>query len=58
MGRKKLYTKRFLIGLDEIQAGNLQRMCAVLALSYSEAVSYLIDYYQLGLSEEVSCRNK
>lgn len=58
MGRKKLYTKRFLIGLDEIQAGNLQRMCAVLALTYSEAVSYLLDYYQLGNAEQTSCRNK
>ena len=58
MGRKKLYSKRFLIGLDEIQAGNLRRMCEVLALTYSEAVSYLIDYYQLGMAEEASFRNK
>lgn len=58
MGRRKLYTKRFLIGLDAIQAANLQRMCAVLALTYSEAVSYLLDYYQLGLDKETSCRNK
>ena len=58
MGRKKLYTKRFLIGLDAIQAGNLQRMCAGMALTYSEAVSYLLDYYQLGMAEEASCRNK
>lgn len=54
MGRKKIYTKRFLIGLDEIQAGNLRRMCEVLSLTYSEAVSYLIDYYQLGLGKEGS----
>lgn len=52
MGRKKLYTKRFLIGLDKIQAANLQRMCAGMALTYSEAVSYLIDYYQLGKGKE------
>ena len=58
MGRKKLYTKRFLIGLDKIQAGNLQRMCAGMALTYSEAVSYLLDYYELGKSEQTSCRNK
>lgn len=58
MGRKKLYTKRFLIGLDKIQAANLQRMCAVLALTYSEAVSYLLDYYQLGNGEEAIFRNK
>ena len=58
MGRRKLYTKRFLIGLDKIQAANLQRMCAGMALTYSEAVSYLIDYYQLGKNEAASCRNK
>lgn len=58
MGRKKLYTKRFLIGLDKIQAANLQRMCAVLALTYSEAVSYLLDYYQLGNGEKAIFRNK
>ena len=58
MGRKKLYTKRFLIGLDKIQAANLQRMCAGMALTYSEAVSYLIDYYQLGKNEAACCRNK
>lgn len=52
MGRRKLYTKRFLIGLDKIQAENLQRMCAGMALTYSEAVSYLIDYYQLGKGKE------
>lgn len=58
MGRKKLYAKRFLIGLDKIQAANLQRMCAGMALTYSEAVSYLLDYYQLGIAERTSCRNK
>lgn len=52
MGRRKLYTKRFLIGLDKIQAENLQRMCAGMALTYSEAVSYLIDYYQPGKGKE------
>lgn len=58
MGRIKLYTKRFLIGLDAIRAANLQRMCAALSLTYSEAISYLLDYYQLGLGEETSSRNK
>lgn len=58
MGRKKLYNKRLLIGLDAIQAANLQRMCAALALTYSEAVSYLLDYYQLGMAEKASFRNK
>ena len=58
MGRRKLYNKRLLIGLDAIQAGNLQRMCADMALTYSEAISYLLDYYQLGKTEEARCRNK
>lgn len=58
MGRKKLYSKRFLIGLDSIQAANLQRMCTVLAITYSEAVSYLLDYYELGMAEKASFRNK
>lgn len=51
MGRKRQYHKRFLIGLDAIQSANLQRMAACLALSYSEVVSYLMDYYQLGEAE-------
>ena len=58
MGRFKLYEKRFLIGLNKIQAENLQRMCTVMGLTYSEAVSYLMDYYQLGKNEEASSRNK
>lgn len=52
MGRFKLYTKRFLIGLDKIHSENLQHMCAVLGLTYSEAISYLLDYYQLGKGKE------
>lgn len=48
MGRKKLYAKRFLIGLDEIQANNLENMSKLMACSYSEVVSYLIVQYQLG----------
>lgn len=48
MGRKKIYKRRFLIGLDAIQSDNLVRMSQVLGLTYSEVVSYLMDYYQLG----------
>lgn len=51
MGRKKLYQKRFLIGLDAIQAANLMRMSCTLGLTYSEVVGYLMDYYQLGSGE-------
>lgn len=48
MGRKKRYDKRFLIGLDHVQARTLENMARVLGLTYSEVVSYLMDYYQLG----------
>lgn len=48
MGRRKLYNRRFLIGLDECQANTLVAMSHVLGLSYSEVVSFLMDYYQLG----------
>lgn len=51
MGRKKRYYKRYLIGLDVIQATTLEGMAAGLAMTYSEVVSYLMDYYQLGLNE-------
>lgn len=51
MGRKKQYHKRFLIGLDKIQATTLEGMAAGMALTYSEVISYLMDYYQLGLNE-------
>ena len=51
MGRKKRYHKRYLIGLDVIQAATLEGMAAGLALSYSEVVGYLMDYYQLGKNE-------
>lgn len=53
MGRKKRYYKRYLIGLDVIQAATLEGMAAGLALSYSEVVSYLMDYYQLGKNEPI-----
>lgn len=48
MGRRERYDKRFLIGLDHVQARALENMARVLGLSYSEVVSYLMDYYQLG----------
>ena len=48
MGRKKLYAKRFSIGLNKIQARNLENMSKLMASSYSEVVSYLMDSYQLG----------
>lgn len=47
MGRKKIYKKRYLIGLDEVQANNLEGMSKLLGLTYSEVVSMLMDYYQL-----------
>lgn len=48
MGRKRRVHKRFLIGLDLVQARTLENMARVLGLTYSEVVSYLMDYYQLG----------
>lgn len=48
MGRPKKYYKRFLIGLDKVQANTLEAMSKVLGLSYSDVVSYLMDVYQLG----------
>lgn len=51
MGRKKLYTKRFLIGLDKYQTEQLMSMSNLLGLTYSDIVSFLLDYYQLGKGE-------
>ena len=48
MGRQKKVHKRFLIGLDKVQAQTLKDMSNALGLTYSEVVSYLMDYYQLG----------
>lgn len=48
MGRKKLYHKRFSIGLNEVQAHTLEAMSNLMACSYSDVVSYLIVQYQLG----------
>lgn len=47
MGRKKVYERRFLIGLDRIQSQNLVDMSNVLGLTYSEVVSLLMKFYQL-----------
>lgn len=47
MGRKKVYERRFLIGLDRIQSQNLVDMSNALGLTYSEVVSLLIKFYQL-----------
>lgn len=47
MGRKKVYKRRFLIGLDDIQSQNLVDMSNALGLTYSEVVSLLIKFYQL-----------
>ena len=52
MGRKKLYEKRFLIGLDKIQANTLENMSKLMACTYSEVVAYLIVQYQLGQVKE------
>ncbi len=54
MGRRKLYSRRFLIGLDRVQAQNLVDMSNALGLTYSEVVGYLMHYYQLGKRESAS----
>ena len=48
MGRRKLYKRRFLIGLDHVQAQTLVDMSNALGLTYSEVVAFLMDWYQLG----------
>lgn len=48
MGRRKRYESRFSIGLDYHHAKQLRDMSNLLGLTYSEIVSYLMDYYQLG----------
>lgn len=48
MGRRKMYERRFLIGLDKVQAQTLVNMSNALSLTYSEVVGYLMDCYQLG----------
>lgn len=51
MGRHKNVHKRFLIGLDWYDTQTLLAMSDGMAMTYSEAVSYLIRYYQLGSGE-------
>lgn len=51
MGRQKRVHKRFLIGLDWYDAQAIMVMAEGMGLTYSEAVSYLIRYYQLGKGE-------
>ena len=46
-----MYERRFLIGLDKVQAQNLVDMSNALGLTYSEVVGYLMHYYQLGRNE-------
>lgn len=48
MGRRKIYHKRYLIGLDKIQANTLEGMSNLMDCSYSDVVSYLLVQYQLG----------
>lgn len=54
MGRKKIYKRRFLIGLDECQANTLVAMSNVLGLTYSGVIAYLMDWYQLGKEKEAA----
>lgn len=51
MGRQKRVHKRFLIGLDWYDTQAIFAMAEGMGLTYSEAVSYLIRYYQLGKGE-------
>lgn len=51
MGRRKKYSRRFLIGLDKVQAQTLVAMSNCLGLTYSEVVGYLMNYYQLATGE-------
>lgn len=48
MGRRKLYEKRYLIGLDKYQAAQLEGIAKLGGLTYSEAVGMLLTLYQLG----------
>lgn len=51
MGRYKRVHKRVLIGLDWYDWQVIATMAEGMGLTYSEAVSYLIRYYQLGKGE-------
>lgn len=54
MGRRKLYSRRFLIGLNECQANTLVAMSNWLGLTYSEFIAYLMDRYQLGEDKDTA----
>lgn len=49
MGRKKIYKRRFLIGLDKYQAEDLIRLSKTLGYSYSEVISSALEYYTSGI---------
>lgn len=51
MGRTKIVHKRFLVGLDWYDWQVIATMSEGMCLTYSEAISYLIKYYQLGKGE-------
>lgn len=51
MSRHKTVHKRFLIGLNRVQAQTLVDMSNALGLTYSEVIGYVLDYYQLGKGE-------
>ena len=51
MGRQKRVHKRALIGLDWYDWQVIAMMSETMCLTYSEVVSYLIRYYQLGKGE-------
>lgn len=51
MGRQKKVHKRFSIGLDWYDTQAIVAMAEGMCMTYSEAVSYLIRYYQLGKAE-------
>lgn len=48
MGRRKKYSRRFLIGLDKIQAQTIVNMAEAQGLTYSEVIGYMIDRYLMG----------
>lgn len=49
MGRKKIYHKRYLIGLDKDQAENLESLSKKLDMTYSDIISYFMDLYELDM---------
>lgn len=49
MGRKKIYRRRFLIGLDDVQSEELITISKRLNYSYSDTLSAALDVYLLFL---------